>query len=355
MPGLFLKWNFWISKYSLQKKEIIMKKRILPILIALLISPFFLTGEESSDLTEGIYARLSTPRGDLIYQLDYRNLPLTVSNFVAQAEGNAESALNDNLSFSRVVKGYALFSGASPVSGQGGEEYTFPREQTGSFSSSEPGALMMESRKNEDSGSRFLILIQGDSFLDSKYTVFGKLIRGAEILPKIKQDDDLSIEIMRIGSDAQSFRPDEEAVASLISAAREKNRQLFAEENPRVAAILDQLGEDLQVSETGIYYKVFRKGSGAKPRPGNTVQMHYSGKLVTGQEFDNSYMRGEPFSFTLGEDGVIPGWVETALSMQPGEQRTVVLPPELAYGERGYGPIPPDSWLIFDIELIDFQ
>ena len=332
-----------------------MTKRILPILITLLISPFFLTGEESSDLTEGIYARLSTPRGDLIYQLDYRNLPLTVSNFVAQAEGNAETSEYDNLSFYRVVKGYALFSGASPESGQNDAEYTFPREQSGSFSSSEPGALMMESRNNEDQGSRFLILVEGDSFLDSKYSVFGKLISGAEILPKIKENDDFSIDIIRVGTEAESFRPDEETVSSLITAAREKNRQLFAEENPGVANVLNQLGEDIQVSETGIYYKIVQEGSGAKPRPGDTVQMHYSGKLVTGEEFDNSYMRGEPFSFTLGEDGVIPGWVETALSMQPGEQRTVVLPPELAYGERGYGPIPPDSWLIFDIELIDFQ
>ena len=332
-----------------------MKKRILSILIVFLISPFFLISEETSELGEGLYARISTSRGDLIYQLDYKNLPLTVSNFVAQAEGRMGSSLYENLSFYRVVRGYALFSGESLEKSEAETDYTFPRERNSSFSSSEPGALMMESRKDEDHGSRFLILVDGDSFLDSKYTVFGKLISGINVLGKIKKQDSLSIEILRIGPEAQNFQPSEESVSTLVHAAREESRLLFAEENPQVAAILEQLGSDLQESETGIFYKVFKKGSGAKPRPGNTVQMHYSGKLVTGQEFDNSYMRGEPFSFTLGEDGVIPGWIETALSMQPGEQRTIVLPPNLAYGERGYGPIPPNSWLVFDIELIDFQ
>ncbi len=332
-----------------------MKKRILSILTILLISPLFLFSEDLSEMGDGLYARLSTPRGDLLYQLDYENLPLTVSNFVAQAEGKMGPPLYDDLIFYKRVEGYALFSGDKEGTGNGGADYSYPREKNSQYSSADPGALMMESRNGEDHGSRFLILVAGDSFLETKYTVFGKLIQGQEILPKIKESDSVSIEILRVGSDAENFQPDEAAVIALREDAEQKSRLAFARDYPEVAAFLNQLGTGLQESETGIYYKIFRKGSGARPRPGNTVQMHYSGKLITGQEFDNSYSRGEPFSFTLGEDGVIPGWVETALSMQPGEQRTIVLPPSLAYGERGYGPIPPNSWLIFDIELIDFQ
>lgn len=330
-------------------------KRIL-LLLCVLIGAFALTAREASEPGDGLYARIATPRGDFLFELDYRNLPLTVSNFVAQAENKMDPSFYGDLSVYRAIPGYALFAGDPSGTGRGGAAYSFPREAGGRFSAAAPGALLMDSLQGEDQGSRFFILPGGDAFLDSKYTAFGQLSKGdPEKLKKLNAGDALSISILRIGSEAEAFRPGREEVEALIAAARKAEREKFAAENPQVAQVLEALGDDTQRSETGIFYKVHAPGSGEKPRPGDTVRMHYAGRLITGQEFDNSYSRGEPFSFTLGKDGVIPGWVETALSMQPGEQRTVVLPPRLAYGERGYGPIPPDSWLIFDIELIDFQ
>ncbi len=328
-------------------------KRILLTLITLTAGMFMLASEETAALSDGVYAKISTAKGDLLFQLDYENLPLTVSNFVANAEDKTETSSYEDLSFYKVIPGYALFSGEAEDNGKG--DYTFPRENGGQYSNGTPGAITMASRQGEDHGSRFMILIGGDAFLDSKYTAFAKIIQGQEVLGKIRENSKAKIEILRIGAEAEAFQPDRNSVAALIEDAREKSREEFARKYPVVAEILVSLGEGVQKSETGIYYKVHKEGKGGNPRPGNTVQMHYSGRLLSGQEFDNSYLRGEPFSFTLGEDGVIPGWVETALSMQPGEQRTILLPPELAYGSKGYGPIPPDAWLIFDIELIDFQ
>jgi FKBP-type peptidyl-prolyl cis-trans isomerase len=334
-----------------------MKQKTLWFLILiLLLSPLMLTAQEDP-LPPGLYARFLSPRGALLFRLDYEQLPRTVSNFVALAEGkmklaDSEGPYYTNQKIYREVQGYALFLGDpdTPV------DYTIPREKGSVLSSGTPGSLVMVSRQNEDQGNQVMIMINGDPFLDQKYTTFGQLITGEKTLSKLKRGDIInSVEIIRIGSKAESFRPDDSVVRDMIMQARIESRQAFADEYPEVALLLDQLGDGVEESETGIFFKIINEGKGGKPRPGNTVRMHYSGRLLSGEEFDNSYMRGEPFQFVIGRDGVIPGWIETALSMQAGEKRTIILPPALAYGEKGYGPIPPGSWLIFDIELIDFQ
>ena len=301
-------------------------KRIL-LLTCIILGAFHLAAQEADVLGDGLYARFVIPKGELVFELDYKKLPLTVSNFVAHAEERMGTSFYRNLSFYRIIPGYALFSGDPQGTGLGGADYSFPRERGSAFSNASPGALTMESRKGEDHGSRFMILIAGDAFLDQKYTSFGRIVRGEELLRKVKPGDPFSLEILRIGADAQGFRPTGDDVNTRIAEAREQSRTLFIEENPELATILDNLGEGVEQSETGIFYKIHKPGDGGNPRPGNTVRMHYSGRLITGQEFDNSFARGEPFSFTLGEDGVIPGWVETALSMEPGEQRTILLLP----------------------------
>jgi FKBP-type peptidyl-prolyl cis-trans isomerase len=93
-----------------------------------------------------------------------------------------------------------------------------------------------------------------------------------------------------------------------------------------------------------------------KPVKGMNVTAHYTGKLMSGMKFDSSVDRGEPFSFPVGLGRVIKGWDEAFLSMGRGEKRTLIIPPSLGYGARGAGRvIPPNSWLIFEVELIDFK
>lgn len=87
---------------------------------------------------------------------------------------------------------------------------------------------------------------------------------------------------------------------------------------------------------------------------GDTVLVHYTGKLQDGTVFDSSVSRGVPFSFTLGENRVIQGWEQGILGMTEGEKKTLTIPPELGYGAMGVpGAIPPNATLIFDVELVD--
>ena len=94
-------------------------------------------------------------------------------------------------------------------------------------------------------------------------------------------------------------------------------------------------------------------GNGAAPKNGNTVTVHYTGTFTNGQKFDSSVDRDEPFSFTLGAGEVIAGWDLAVAQMKIGDKIKVTIPPELAYGREGYpGAIPPNSTLIFEVELL---
>lgn len=93
-------------------------------------------------------------------------------------------------------------------------------------------------------------------------------------------------------------------------------------------------------------------GSGAEAVAGKKVTAHYVGTLTNGTQFDSSVDRGAPFSFVLGAGQVIQGWDKGIVGMKVGGKRTLTIPPELAYGENGIGPIPPNSTLIFDVELL---
>ena len=102
---------------------------------------------------------------------------------------------------------------------------------------------------------------------------------------------------------------------------------------------------------SGIVFEALQTGSGPSPKPTDTVKVHYRGTFTDGREFDSSYKRGEPTSFPLNR--VIPCWTEAVQLMKPGGKARITCPPQLAYGERGAGGvIPPNSTLIFDIELI---
>ena len=112
--------------------------------------------------------------------------------------------------------------------------------------------------------------------------------------------------------------------------------------------------DGVQSTDSGLLYKVIEEGSGDKPTGQSTVEVHYKGALIDGQEFDSSYSRGEPTTFGIG--GIIPGWGEILQMMPTGSKWEVVIPPELAYGESGAPPaIPPHSTLVFEIELLSFE
>lgn len=118
------------------------------------------------------------------------------------------------------------------------------------------------------------------------------------------------------------------------------------------ACVFAQTGDTITTS-SGLKYIVVKKGKGKKSEAGKVAEVHYTGWLLDGKKFDSSRDRNEPFEFTLGAKQVIAGWDEGVALMKIGDQYRFILPPELAYGERGAGEIiPPNATLIFDVELL---
>ena len=107
---------------------------------------------------------------------------------------------------------------------------------------------------------------------------------------------------------------------------------------------------------SGLEYIEVEPGTGIEAEAGKTVSVHYTGKFQDGQVFDSSISRGEPITFQLGKGKVIKGWDEGIALMKVGGKAQLIIPPDLAYGERGAGGvIPPNSTLLFDVELVDVK
>ena len=111
--------------------------------------------------------------------------------------------------------------------------------------------------------------------------------------------------------------------------------------------------EGVQITDSGLQYKVLEMGDGARPAATDKVTVHYRGTLLNGEEFDSSYARGEPVSFALNQ--VIPGWTEGVQLMPVGSKFMFYIPPNLAYGPSGGGPIGPNATLVFQVELMGIE
>lgn len=154
---------------------------------------------------------------------------------------------------------------------------------------------------------------------------------------------------------------DEEAVAAIEAqqAALRAEAEAVAEATAEQGAAWraeNKTKDGVTETESGLQYSVVSSGSDAAPQPGpsDTVVVHYRGTLLDGTEFDSSHSRGVPATFSL--NGIIPGWKEALQLMRVGDKWNVVVPPELAYGQRGAGGrIGPNETLLFEIELLEVK
>lgn len=124
---------------------------------------------------------------------------------------------------------------------------------------------------------------------------------------------------------------------------------------PPPTTFAPSLGVDLSKmtkTPTGLAYQDTKVGTGATAKAGQNVSVHYTGWLPDGTKFDSSRDRNQPFDFKLGAGQVIRGWDEGVAGMKVGGRRLLVIPPDLAYGPSGSGPIPPNATLVFDVELL---
>ncbi len=161
--------------------------------------------------------------------------------------------------------------------------------------------------------------------------------------PLLLTDEELREAMLALREDMQKKQ---QARMEEIGRRNQQESDAFFKENGKKKGIV--------TLPSGLQYQVVKEGTGKKPGKDDTVTVHYTGTLLNGQEFDSSHKRGEPATFKVG--GVIPGWTEALQLMKEGGQMKLFIPPQLAYGEHGAGPIiAPNSALIFDVELLKIE
>ena len=163
--------------------------------------------------------------------------------------------------------------------------------------------------------------------------------------PRLSQED--------ISSTVAEFEKQMKIKQEELQASQQKMLTEQAEENAKKGADFMETNSsetDVITTQSGLQYRILVEGTGSKPTTDNTFEVHYEGRLIDGVIFDSSIQRGEPAQF--GVTQVIPGWTEALLFMSEGSKWELVIPPELAYGPGGTGPIPPNATLIFEVELL---
>lgn len=314
---------------------------------------------------DGVFAKISTSKGDIIAQLEFEKTPLTVTNFAGLAEGSLDAAKGkpfyDGLVFHRVISkangddnDFMIQGGDPNGNGTGGPGYKFQDEFDSTLKHDTPGILSMANSGPGTNGSQFFITIVPTPWLDGKHTVFGHVIEGINVVNSIKQGDKInSIKIIRNGDAAKNFTATQDNFNSLAALTAEKSRAQREAANAETIKQIESKFPNAKKNSDGIYYEITKEGSGKKPAAGQKVSVNYELSLLSGEAIDASALHGGPFEFTAGAGEVIPGWEQSVMDMKTGESRTVILPPELAYGEQGAGGvIPPNAFLVFKLGLV---
>ena len=314
-----------------------------------------------SDLSEGLYADIETSKGNIILELYYEQAPTTVSNFVALAEGNhpvvddqhSGKPYYDGLKFHRVIENFMIQGGDPTGTGSGGPGYQFDDEFNDELKHDGPGILSMANAGPGTNGSQFFITHVETPWLDGKHSIFGKVNTGQEVVDNVEQDDIIKkVKIIRVGEAAKSF----DAPKNFEDYISEKSEaDILKAEAERES--IEQLTKGMEETESGLKYKISKKGSGPNAKTNDLLSVHYSLQLIDGTEIDSSFTRGAPIEFTCGVGQVIKGWDEAMQLLNKGSKARLVIPSELGYGAvgAGNGVIPPNATLIFDVELVDIK
>ena len=287
---------------------------------------------------EGLFAVIETQKGEIVLELFYKEAPLTVTNFVGLAEGTLTAAKGkpfyNGLKFHRVIskanrdsQDFMIQGGDPRGDGTGGPGYEFLNEYVEGLNFNQPGMLAMANHGTHTNGSQFFITIAPATWLNGGYTIFGKVV------------------------DEES----QKVVNSIV--VNNKMDKITIEK--RIAEIKESFPGVSEDPSTGIFYIITKEGKGEKCGTGKTAYTHYRGYLVekptTGNQFDSSEGRA-PLDFVTGEDKMIKGFDLMVQDMKVGEKRTIILPPEYGYGSQGYpGVIPANSYIAFDIELVEIK
>ncbi|VAV85726.1 Peptidyl-prolyl cis-trans isomerase, partial [hydrothermal vent metagenome] len=218
-------------------------------------------------MQDGLYAKFNTTKGEILVALEYKKTPGTVGNFVALAEGNLENSIKpqgtpyyDGLKFHRVIPDFMIQGGCPQGTGTGNPGYKFDDEFHPDLKHDTPGILSMANSGPGTNGSQFFITHIPTAWLDGKHTVFGKVVKGQDIVDAITQEDNIeSIEIVRVGAEAKAFNAVE--AFRTFEGSREKR---LAESKKAVEAEMEKLAEGFSKTDSGLRYQILQEGKGSK-------------------------------------------------------------------------------------------
>jgi len=179
---------------------------------------------QSAPLPDGLYAEVTTPRGIIIGELYYQRVPMTVANYVGLAEGTLgpqpRKPFFDTTTFHRVVPNFVVQGGSPTPDGEGDAGYKFPDEIVPGLRHDSLGVMQMANDGPDTNGSQWCFMLGEFNRLNYNHTVFGHVVRGEEVLPRIQQGDTMKVRILRIGDEAKAFKADETAFKALAAKAK---------------------------------------------------------------------------------------------------------------------------------------
>ncbi len=368
-------------------------KKLNLLLLALITIAFSSCNEKYPDLQDGIYAEITTNKGVAVAKLYHDLTPMTVANFVSLAEGTntmvdssyqGKKYYNDII-FHRVIKDFMIQTGDPLGTGAGDPGYKFPDEIVDSLTHKSKGILSMANSGPGTNGSQFFITLKETPWLNGRHTIFGEVVLGQDIIDSIgttktapgdKPVDEIKmveVNIIRKGKDAKAFDTEKSFTEKLkvIEAEKVEKERLEKERNEKIAAKYVELKATATKLDSGLEILFLNKGTGDKPKIGDNILVNYEGYLSNGKMFDTSYEDKakefgvfdqrrapyQPMPMPYSPDArMIPGFKEGALQMKNvGDKVILFIPAHLGYGERGGGPIPPNSDLIFELEIVGIQ
>lgn len=200
----------------------------------------------ATNLPDGLYAEIQTPRGVVTCELFAAKTPLTVASFVGLAEGTLGPAPRkpyfDGITFHRVVPDFVIQGGDPTGTGKGGPGYTFPDEFVAGLRHDDAGVLSMANLGPDTNGSQFFITLRETNRLNYLHSVFGRVVRGLDVLPRVEPGDAMNVRILRVGPAAKAFRADEGALAELLARAKPYSALSSAKAEPGPDAHFDDPG-----------------------------------------------------------------------------------------------------------------
>ncbi len=334
-----------------------------------------------SNLQDGMYAEVETSKGTILLQLEMDKTPMTVANFVALAEGDHPEVSDefknkpyyDGLTFHRVIPDFMIQGGDPTATGSGGPGYRFPDEIT-DLSHTGPGILSMANAGPGTNGSQFFITHKETPWLDGKHTVFGKVLEGQEVVDSIAQNDTIvKLQIIRKGKMAKGF--DAPKVYAEVLQDIQEDLEVLAEKraeiNKQTVAKFEEQRKKAKKTASGLQYLITQKGNGPKVTSTYKAMTHYAVYFADGRLLETSMMETaealdlvdkaraaadgyQPIPATVTDEAqMIVGFKEGLRLLREGDKATLFLPYNIAYGERGTRGIPPESDLVFEIEIVE--